>query len=136
MRMPFRRTGTATSRAAVVKQLRLFRSADQMPRERPGLDAAVLVKLAKMRYRLLNDPPANPNAAHQSSNSDEPSHPSAASCSANTCAKSNLTRRRQKIPSVVTTRQIRSSQPPNLLIHQCRRDKSTHQFDPKLRKLG
>ena len=36
-----------------------------MPRERPRFDAAVLVKLAKMRHRLLNDPPANANAAHQ-----------------------------------------------------------------------
>ena len=51
--------------AAVIEQLRLFRSADQMPRERAGFNATVLVKLAKMRHRLLNDAPPEANTAHQ-----------------------------------------------------------------------
>ena len=51
--------------ATVVEQLRVFRSADQTPREPACFDAAPLVKLTQMRHRLLNDPPSNSNAANQ-----------------------------------------------------------------------
>src|SRR5215472_13076426 len=36
-----------------------------MTRERPGFDAAALIKFAEMRHRLLNDAPTDPNAPHQ-----------------------------------------------------------------------
>ena len=36
-----------------------------MPRKLSGFDAAALVKLAKVRHRLLDDPPPHPDAAHQ-----------------------------------------------------------------------
>src|SRR5262249_13989477 len=51
--------------AAVVEQLRVFRRPDQMPSQRPRLEAAALVEFAKMRNRLLNNPPPHPNTAHQ-----------------------------------------------------------------------
>ncbi len=51
--------------AAVVEQLRLLGRADQTPRQRPRLDATVLIELAEMRHRLLNDATTNTNAAHQ-----------------------------------------------------------------------
>jgi hypothetical protein len=42
-----------------------MRRADQMPRQRSGFKATVLVELAKMRHRLLDDAPAHANTAHQ-----------------------------------------------------------------------
>jgi hypothetical protein len=36
-----------------------------MLRKRPRLNPTVLVDLAEMRHRLLNDTATNPNAAHQ-----------------------------------------------------------------------
>src|SRR5580704_584842 len=95
--------------AAVIEQLRPFRSADQMLRERAGFDAAVLVKLAKMRHRLLNDASPDANTAHQTPIAVN--LPSLAQCGVAQIhgAESNLTRRRQKIPLVGTTR-------PNLLL--------------------
>jgi len=50
----------------IVEQLGLFRRADQMPRKRTCLDLAVLIKLAEMCHRLLNDTPTDAHAAHQS----------------------------------------------------------------------
>src|SRR5579871_904229 len=63
-RMPFRRTGTHIP-AAVVKQLRFFGSADQMPGQRTRLEPATLIELAKMRDSLLNDQPTHANAAYK-----------------------------------------------------------------------
>ena len=51
--------------AAVIEQLRFFGSADQPARQRPRLDPSALVELAKLRNRLLDHPPADTNAAHQ-----------------------------------------------------------------------
>ena len=51
--------------AAVVEQRRFFRDADQPARKRARRDPSVLVELAKMCDRLLDHPPADPNAAHQ-----------------------------------------------------------------------
>jgi hypothetical protein len=51
--------------AAIIKKLRTLRGADQMPRQRPRFDAARFIEFAKMRHRLLNDPPSDPHAAHQ-----------------------------------------------------------------------
>src|SRR5712691_1117813 len=62
MRMPFKRTGTVTS---VVEQRRLLRGADQPPRKCPCFNPSMLIKLAELRYRLLNDAPTDTNAAHQ-----------------------------------------------------------------------
>ena len=52
-------------RAAIVEQLRLLGGANQAARECPGLELAVLVELAQLRYRLLNHPPPDAHAAHQ-----------------------------------------------------------------------
>src|SRR5262245_37589082 len=38
---------------------------DYMPRQRPRLQPTSLIELAKLGHRLLNDPPANPHAAHK-----------------------------------------------------------------------
>ena len=51
--------------AAIIEQLRLLGSADQPARKRPRLNASVLIELAKMRHRLLNDTPPDAHAAHQ-----------------------------------------------------------------------
>jgi hypothetical protein len=51
--------------AVVVEQRRFFRDADQPARKRARLDSSALIELAKMRDRLLDHPPADPNAAHQ-----------------------------------------------------------------------
>ena len=51
--------------AAVVEQLRLLGGADQSASQRPRLNATVLIKLAEMRYSLLNDTASDTNAAHQ-----------------------------------------------------------------------
>jgi len=51
--------------ASVVEQRRLLRGADQPPRKCPCLNPSVLIELAELRYRLLNDPPTDTNAAHQ-----------------------------------------------------------------------
>ncbi|HXL85347.1 MAG TPA: hypothetical protein VN989_14680 [Casimicrobiaceae bacterium] len=51
--------------AAIIEQLRLFGNADQMAGQRLRLKPAVLVELAKMRDRLLNDTTTNTHAAHQ-----------------------------------------------------------------------
>ena len=51
--------------AAVVEQPRLLGCADQPASQRPRLNATVLIKLAKMRHRLLNDTTPDTNAAHQ-----------------------------------------------------------------------
>ncbi len=50
--------------AAVIEQRR-FRGADQPARQRARLDPSALVELAKLRDRLLDHPPSNPNAVHQ-----------------------------------------------------------------------
>jgi hypothetical protein len=54
--------------------------------QRPRLNPAVLVKLAKMRPRLLNDATPDANAPHQTPITVEPSHPSCESYGADTCA--------------------------------------------------
>ena len=51
--------------ASVVEQRRLLRGANQPSRKCPCLDPSMLIKLAELRYRLLNDAPTNTNAAHQ-----------------------------------------------------------------------
>jgi hypothetical protein len=51
--------------AAIVEQRRLLRNADQPLRKRPRLNPPMLIKLAKLRYRLLNHAPTDTNAAHE-----------------------------------------------------------------------
>lgn len=50
---------------AVVEQLRLRGGTDQLARKRASRNASMLIQLAKMRHRLLNDTTTNTNAAHQ-----------------------------------------------------------------------
>jgi len=50
---------------AIVEKLRLFRSADQPAREGPRYQAPLLIELAKLRYRLLNDSTPNTNATNK-----------------------------------------------------------------------
>src|SRR5579862_1714615 len=52
-------------RAAVVEQRPLLRSTDQPSRNGPGLDHSVLIELAELRYRLLDDTPTDAHAAHK-----------------------------------------------------------------------
>ena len=102
-------------RAAVVEQLRLFRSADQMPRERAGFDPPVLVKLAEMRNRLLDHPPTDTNASYKA-----PITVDLAVLLANRVAQvhapSEPCPQTKKIPKVVTTRSNRLRAPANRLI--------------------
>ena len=66
--MPFKRTGTVRASFASLnsgEQRRLLRSADHMLRQRPGCNPAALIEFAELRHRLLNDAPADTNAAHQ-----------------------------------------------------------------------
>ncbi len=65
MRMPFSRTGTVNCSLPSSEKLRLLGRADQPPRQCPCLHPSMLIKLAKMRHRLLNDAPTNTNAAHK-----------------------------------------------------------------------
>ena len=91
-------------RAAVVEQLRLLRSPDQPARQCPRFDPPVLVKLAEMRHRLLNDATTDANAPHQPPIAVN--LPVLPQCRVPQIhgGESNLTRRRQKIPLVGTTR--------------------------------
>ena len=51
--------------ASVGEQRRLLRGADQSSRKCPCLNPSMLIKLAKLRYRLLNDASTDTNAAHK-----------------------------------------------------------------------
>ena len=64
MRMPFRAYRHSQMFASVVEQRRLLRGADQPPRKCPCLNPSMLIKLAELRHRLLNDATTNTNAAH------------------------------------------------------------------------
>jgi Uncharacterized protein conserved in bacteria (DUF2130) len=79
-----------------------------MPRKRPRLNPTVLVDLAEMRHRLLNDTTPNANAAHQLPIAVN--LPVLAQCRVPQIhgARSNLTRHCPKIP-LVGNAQIRSS---------------------------
>src|SRR6266403_2043769 len=52
--------------ATIIEQLRAFGSSDQPVRQRPCLQAALLIEFAELRHRLLNDPTTNTHAAHNS----------------------------------------------------------------------
>ena len=51
--------------AAIVEQRSLLGSTDQSVRKPPRLDAAMLIKLAKLRNRLLNDAPTDTYTTHE-----------------------------------------------------------------------
>ena len=107
-----------------------------MTRKRPRLNATAGVKLAEMCNCLLDNTPAHPHAAHQPPITvDLPVllHRRVAQIHA---PKSNLTRKRPERPLVGTTRPNPIFPTANPLIRFARRDKSTRQFQPKLRKLG
>src|SRR4029077_5356745 len=50
--------------ATIIEQLRALGSSDQPVRQRPCLQAALLIEFAELRHRLLNDPTTNTHAAH------------------------------------------------------------------------
>ena len=50
---------------AAVEQRRLLGCPDQPARKRASLNASMLIELAKLRYRLLNDAPPDAHAPHQ-----------------------------------------------------------------------
>src|SRR5258705_11240382 len=50
---------------AAVEQRRLLGCPDQPARKRASLNAFMLIELAKLRYRLLNDAPPDANDPHQ-----------------------------------------------------------------------
>ena len=50
---------------AAVKQRRLLGCPDQPARKHASLNASMLIELAKLRYRLLNDAPPDAHAPHQ-----------------------------------------------------------------------
>ena len=64
MRMPFN-APAPSNLAAVIEQLRLLGSADQPARQRPRLNATLLIEFAELRHRLLNDTTTDTHAAHQ-----------------------------------------------------------------------
>src|SRR5258707_9512771 len=101
--------------AVIIKQLRLLGIANQPARQRPRLNATVLVEFAKMRHRLLDDPTPDTNAAHQA--------PVAvnlpvllANRVAQVHAPSKPPPQRKKIPEVVTTRSNHPPKPSKPLI--------------------
>src|SRR5713101_6571934 len=101
--------------AAIVEQRRLLGNTDQSARKRSCLNASVLIELAKMRHRLLDDAPPDAHAAHQA--------PIAvnlpvllANRVAQVHAPSDPPPKRKKIPKVVTTRSNHPRAPPNPLI--------------------
>src|ERR1700693_5516376 len=51
--------------ASVGEQHRLLRGADQPSRKCPCLNPSMLIELAELRHRLLNDASADTNAAHE-----------------------------------------------------------------------
>ena len=121
--------------AAVIEQRRLLRRADQPARQRPRLNPAVLVKLAKMRHRLLNDATPDANAPHQTPIAvDLPIL--LANRMAQVHAPSEPVSPRKKIPKVVTTRSNRLVRTPQLLIRLQPLAQNRLKLDPKLRKLG
>ena len=64
-RLQTHRRGHRNPVITVIEQRRLLGRADQMARQRPRLEAALLIQFAKMGNRLLNDTSADANAAHQ-----------------------------------------------------------------------
>ena len=50
---------------AAVEQRQLLGCPDQPARKRASLNASMLIELAKLRYRLLNDAPPDAHAPHQ-----------------------------------------------------------------------
>jgi hypothetical protein len=90
--------------AAVVKKLRLFGSADHMPRQRPRFNTTAFIEFAEMRHRLLNDATTDPHAAHQTPIAMNLSVLLASRVAQIHAANQNLTRRLRKIPLVATTR--------------------------------
>ena len=65
MRMPFKRTGTVSCALPSSNSAVCSGDADQPSRKRPCLNASVLIELAKMRHRLLDDASPDAHAAHQ-----------------------------------------------------------------------
>jgi len=122
--------------AAVIKQLGLFGSTDQMASQRPCLQPTLLVKLAKMGHRLLDDAPTNAHAAHQRPIPMDLS--SLASCRVAQIHAPNHIRlaAKRKYPSSSLHPQIRPLRTVKSLIYQSHRDKLTPEFTPQLRKLG
>jgi hypothetical protein len=57
---------------AIVEQLGLSRSSDQITRERARLNASVLIEFAKLCHRLLNDAPTDTHALYQPPVSADP----------------------------------------------------------------
>src|SRR6476659_4413763 len=101
--------------AAIVEQRRLLGSADQSARKRSRRNASVLIELAKMRHRLLDDAPPDTHATHQA--------PIAVNLAvlltnrmAQVHAPSGPLPQRKKIPKVVTTRSNHPRAPSNPLI--------------------
>src|SRR5208283_470536 len=96
----------------------------------------MLIKLAELRYRLLNDAPTDPNAAHEAPIAVH--LPVLPDCRVAKIHAPNQIRlgASRKYPRLALHAQIRSSRPFNSLILQGCRDKLTRESDPKLRKLG
>jgi hypothetical protein len=119
--------------AAVVEQWRLLGSTDQSTRKCSRLNASVLIELAKMRHRLLDDAPPDAHATHQA--------PIAVNLTvllanrvAQVHAPSQPPPRRKKIPKVVTLKSpSRTVQPLDPTRTTSRQIAET---TPQLRKLG
>ena len=121
--------------AAVVEQLRLLGSADQPARKRSRLNAPVLIELAEMRHRLLDDAPPDTHAAHQ-----PPIAVNLPVLLANRVAQvhapSEPHRQRKKIPKVGTTRSNQLRAHSNPLIRFTATSRKIAKTTPQLRKLG
>src|ERR1700752_5198395 len=100
-----------------------------MTRQRPRPEPNRLVAVAELLHRLLNDPPPDPHAAHQTPVAmDFPIL--LASRVAQVHAPSEPTAAQKKMPKVGTTRPNRPPAPPNYLIRLTRSDQRSRKATP------
>src|SRR5271169_6904915 len=95
--------------AAVVKQPGLLGSTDQAACQRPRHQPTALIEFAELRYRLLNDPPPDADAAHQTPVTMDLAVFLAGRVAQIHCTRSQPTSPQKKTPKVGTTCPNRSS---------------------------
>jgi hypothetical protein len=122
--------------AAVIKQPRLFGSADQMAGQGTRLKPALLVKLAEMGNRLPDDAPANTDTADHSPIAMDLAGFANRRIAQIHEAKHSGFARRTKAPGLALHAQIASPHTLKPLIHLAPCDKLARNLMPILRKLG
>src|SRR6185503_2431052 len=122
--------------AAITEKLRLLGRSDQPPPQCPRFHAPLIIELAEMRHRLLNDTPTNANAAHEAPITMRLPVLAYRRAAQIHGAESNRLAAARKGPRLALHAKIHSPQPLKSLILLCHCDKSTPQSAPQLRKLG